>query len=1090
MKILQINKFLYRQGGTETYLLALIDLLKCQGQKVICFSQKNRLNLPTEEEPYFIDNLDLSGFSFQTLWRLPRLFWSFKARRLVRKLIADRRPDLVHIHNIYHQISPSILPIFKQAGIPVVMTVHDFKLITPTYALRADGAVLRHKNSRLANFILKLEFAWQQWLDIYRRNIDLYIAPSNFVKNKLIEAGFEASKIIVIGHFLTPEFAANGRAAAKQPAQADRYLLAYGRLDESKGFDDLIKAYAEINIAGLKLKIAGSGPEQKNLEKLIGDLQLAGRVELLGQKTRIEIIDLIGGSKAVVNCSKVHETFGLTVLEAMALGKPILASKVGAIPELIKDGDNGLLYQAGDIGDLKRQLQRLAGDKDLRERLGRRARLTASAYSEKKHLAALLDAYSQAAANSKKPIRFINNALINLTAAIAFILLLIIPFYYINIKNGLALVSSGPAYPRLANLYWKNPVTLSDARDLAKWDLLVLDMQAQTNSAEAIREIRRLNPDAIILAYTSANEMPVSRLAAVEPSGAGLWHKLAAGDQPVWHLKTCQGEDIVFWPGNIMMNLGVKDAGGRTYADYLVDFYDREIMSSGLWDGFFFDNAWQTVTQVSQNIDIDADGRADSAAKINQCWQDSYREFFRLLRARLGPRAIIIGNGDGAYQDYLNGRMFEGFPEYWEGGWTGSIKCYQAAADGFKPRINLINSDTSNTGNKYDYQSMRFGLASALLFDGYYSFDYGTQLREQLWWYDEYDADLGEPSSPAKNLLSASTAIQTGVWQRDFSRGLVLINSTDRPQTIDFDAEYEKLRGSQDRETNSGLIINRITLPAQDGIILLKPASDIFDNTFTNGAFARIFDASGQVKRTGFFAYLPSYAGGANISRADLNGDGRRETLVADRNALRLYDQNNLWLKTIYPYGEKYSDSINLAVSPALADAKREIIIAPQTGGANLIRVFDHNLEFSGRQFNAYSRAWPNLGASVTACDTDSDGNYEIITGAGPSGGPHVKIFGKNNELIAEWFAYGLNFRGGVNVACGDINGDGQAEIITGAGPSGGPHVRVYNGTGKLLSQWFAYDSNKRQGVRVTAADVDNDGRLEAVALNINVFGK
>jgi hypothetical protein len=102
-----------------------MELLSKNGQEIVCFSQKNPKNIACSQDGYFIDNLDLSKYSLHTILRLPRIFWSLKARQLVKKIIGESHPDIVHIHNIYHQISPSILPLFRQAGIPVVMTVHD-----------------------------------------------------------------------------------------------------------------------------------------------------------------------------------------------------------------------------------------------------------------------------------------------------------------------------------------------------------------------------------------------------------------------------------------------------------------------------------------------------------------------------------------------------------------------------------------------------------------------------------------------------------------------------------------------------------------------------------------------------------------------------------------------------------------------------------------------------------------------------------------------------------------------------------------------------------------------------------------------------
>ena len=118
MRILQINKFLYPRGGAETYLFNLSKLLAQNGHEVFFFSQKNKKNIPNKQEKYFVADLELGKFSFASALKIGRIFWSFSAQRKIKKLIGDLQPDLVHLHNIYHQISPSILPVIKRAGIP------------------------------------------------------------------------------------------------------------------------------------------------------------------------------------------------------------------------------------------------------------------------------------------------------------------------------------------------------------------------------------------------------------------------------------------------------------------------------------------------------------------------------------------------------------------------------------------------------------------------------------------------------------------------------------------------------------------------------------------------------------------------------------------------------------------------------------------------------------------------------------------------------------------------------------------------------------------------------------------------------------
>jgi len=1081
MKILQVNKFLYPKGGVETYLFALSNLLVANGHKVVYFSQKNPKNIKNDQEKYFVTDLDLGRFNFKALLLIFRIFWSPLSRYKIKKLIKHEQPELVHIHNIYHQLSPSILAGIKEYGLPTVMTVHDFKLVTPGYALRADGVKKRHKDSLIIDWLLKLEFAFHRLIRIYDRCVDIFIAPSQFVKNELVKAGYQADKIAVIPHFIKMN-------TFSVQENKEKYFFTFGRLDESKGMDDIIRAFAALPENGLKLKIAGTGPEEKNLRRLIKKFKMENRIELTGFKQGQELLDLIGNSLAVVFASRVQETFGLTVLESLALGKAVIASKVGAIPELIEDGRTGLLFAVADIGELKEKMSLVLRDDKLRQKLEQAGQAKAREYSPEKHYKQLAEIYNKLAAPGSVAKRKIRKIALSVILAVC-ALLIIWPIYYIDVNRSRAFITPQHDYPRLANLYWKNPITMGDAKELAKWDVIVLDMQTQTNSASAIKEIKRLNPKAVILAYTTANEMPVERLSQVEPSGSGLWHELAKGDKAVWRLKTIDGNSLVFWPGNVMMNLGVKDENGQTYAGYLTDFYQDKILSTGLWDGLFFDNVWQNVTWFNKNIDIDNNGRQRPTTEIDWQWQNYYRDFFQKLRDRFGSQYLIIGNGDGAYHQLINGRMFESFPDYWQGGWSGSLKSYNEANDnGYAPRLNIIESNTANTGNRYDYQSLRYGLASSLMFDGYYAFGYGTNLREQLWWYDEYDAQIGQPVSEPYNLSDKNSRVwKAGVWQRDFEFGTVVVNSTDKPQTISFDGEYEKLRGTQDKTVNDGAIINRLTLAAGDGIIMMRPLNTIMDATYINGSFARIFDGQGQVKRNGFFSYDGSFKGSNKILKLDLNNDGERETVVAGLNSITLYNKRGLGVATVYPYGDRFVGGLSLA--PVKVEGNKYwLAIGPEKGGSNLIKFYDENLSGTGKSFNAYGSRWPSLGANVASGNVDGDGQSEIIVGAGFGGGPHVKVFDLNGNLEREFFAYGNNFRGGVNVASGDVDGDGQSEIITGAGQTGGPHIRVWNQNNKIISQWFGFDSNKRTGVNVTSGDVDGDGRDEVIALTTNVF--
>lgn len=375
MTILQINKFFYPKGGAETYFFNLIDLLKKHGQKVLVFSQKNPKNLASAEAKYFLTDLDLSHFNWPMILKSGRLFFSPTARQKISRLIEDKKPDLVHLHNIYHQISPSILPVIKKFKLPIVMTVHDFKLIKADYTLPA--AKIKSAKPWPTKLLLNLEFAYHRLLKTYQKNIDLFIAPSQFVKKQLIAHGFNPKKIAVVPHFLDLK--------KYQPGQTNQnYLLYFGRLDESKGLNWLLKSFAEIKNKKIKLKIVGAGPAEKDLKKLKAELKLGERVEFLGFKNKTELIKLIQNSLAVVAPSLVKETFGLNILESFACAKPVIAAKVGAYPELVKNQKTGILVDIGQK-QLTAAIDYLAANPQKARIMGKNARQVAEKYGPEDH---------------------------------------------------------------------------------------------------------------------------------------------------------------------------------------------------------------------------------------------------------------------------------------------------------------------------------------------------------------------------------------------------------------------------------------------------------------------------------------------------------------------------------------------------------------------------------------------------------------------------------------------------------------------------------------------------------------------------------
>ncbi len=634
-------------------------------------------------------------------------------------------------------------------------------------------------------------------------------------------------------------------------------------------------------------------------------------------------------------------------------------------------------------------------------------------------------------------------------------------------------VTAPDKYVRTANYYLMSGTSLetSEALEtLPQFDLLVLPAEAQLYNQDFFDHARAENPDIIILAYVPS----VSWNTIWEDS---LHQDLYNGINYNYWLRDTSGNRTSIWPGTYALDL----SGG--WSDYLAEFVNSNILSTGLWDGVFYDEVSDSITWVGDLNITDSD------------WQQGYQNLFSTTRNLAGNNPIIITNGstNSAYHSYVNGRMYESFPTPWEedGSWSTVVDNYlemekQVAGS---PPIFIINTNTDNTGDSDDYQKMRYGLTSTLLGGGYFSFDFGEQSHAQIWYYDEYDAYLGEPlDNPEDELDASNTTLRPSVWARDFINGKVLVNSTDSTQTIQLDGEYEKLHGTQDSTINNGAIVSSITLPPNDGIILLRPIEEILDASFLNGSFARIFDADGNTERTGFFAYESDFQGGQQVIQIDTDHDGQRESIVAGDSEVTIYESNGSVHTTFYPYTENYNQGINLAVIDLEGDGTIEIITGTENGGGPHVRVFNKDGVLINPGFFAYAENFRG-GVNIAVGDLDGDGLQEIITGADYGGGPHVRVFSKHGNLVNPgFFAFDENFRGGVNVAVGDTDGDGIDEVITGPGTGGQPEVRVYRNDGTLLSSFYAFDVSGNTGVEVSATDINGDGRDEIIGLSSQVF--
>jgi glycosyltransferase involved in cell wall biosynthesis len=403
MKILTINKFYFLFGGTERYLFNLTEVLESMGHLVIPFSMHHERNQNTKYSKYFVSKVDLSIdrklILSNEIKSVGRILYSFEAKRKLQKLIEVERPDIAHVRNVYHQLSPSVLSVLKKMNIPSVLTVADYKLICPNYDMFYDckpceackngafyHAIVKRcvRQSLPASVLLATESTFHRFvLDSYVKNIDLFISPSKFMQKKLIESGFPKEKVFHLPHFCD--------SSKWIPSyDFDNYLVYFGRIDHRKGLLTLIKAVRNLPT---KLVIMGEGPEKKNLEKYIA-MEAISNVFLVGYKSGEELKIILRKAMFSVLPSEWYEPFGHTILESFASGKPVIASKIGGITELIKEGENGHLFEPGNVNQLRDRINDYLSNPIKVKKMGKIARSNVKKnYNPEDHYQKLLTIY-------------------------------------------------------------------------------------------------------------------------------------------------------------------------------------------------------------------------------------------------------------------------------------------------------------------------------------------------------------------------------------------------------------------------------------------------------------------------------------------------------------------------------------------------------------------------------------------------------------------------------------------------------------------------------------------------------------------------
>jgi len=404
------NTFHYIRGGDCKYTFELSKLLEDRGHRVIPFAMHHPQNFQSPYSRFFVPEIDLAEElkkkSFSAGVRvLKRTIYSNLAKKKLSGLLDTHDVDIAHIQNIHGHITPSIFHLLKKRNIPIVWTLHDYFLLCPNSTFyskntvceackgnRFYSAVIRRcrKDSFAASIIVMLGEYVHRLLGLLKA-VDYFISPSRFMRDKFIQYGFPAERVIYLPHFMPDQY-----LDSSPKKEEGGYLLYVGRLSYEKGLSTLIKAVSLVESA--LLYIVGTGPMKYSLEKVVTERRLNDRIKFLGYiADNNKLGPIYRRASAVVFPSECFETFGLGVIEGFLYGKPVIGGDLGAVKELIKHRETGLLFEPGNAHDLAEKIKWLLDHPEERREMGMRAReLVLEKYNPHLHYKQLIKIYKKA----------------------------------------------------------------------------------------------------------------------------------------------------------------------------------------------------------------------------------------------------------------------------------------------------------------------------------------------------------------------------------------------------------------------------------------------------------------------------------------------------------------------------------------------------------------------------------------------------------------------------------------------------------------------------------------------------------------------
>lgn len=364
MRILLVNKFLYAKGGSETYVIKLGEMLKAKGHEVQYFGLENEKNTLSNHTDSYVTDMDFNKGIRKNLSAPLRIIYSREARKKIRKVLEDFKPDAVHLNNIQFHLTPSIiLEIEKYRrttghNLKIVYTAHDYQMVCPSHGLfdteinvceKCLSGNYTHclrtkcmKNSRMKSLLAMLDAYFWKISPAYKY-IDTIVCPSKFLKGKLDTQKRFRDKTVAIHNFIEAE-------ELPENIEKKGYVLEFGHLSRDKGTETLLKAARQI--PDVKFVFAGYGASENSIKKL-------ENAEYVGFKSGEELKRLIAEAAVSVCPSEMYENCPYSVMESQTLLTPVIGAKIGGIPELIKENETGLLFAPGNADELLEKLRYL-----------------------------------------------------------------------------------------------------------------------------------------------------------------------------------------------------------------------------------------------------------------------------------------------------------------------------------------------------------------------------------------------------------------------------------------------------------------------------------------------------------------------------------------------------------------------------------------------------------------------------------------------------------------------------------------------------------------------------------------------------------